>query len=67
MNVSYGAISHATGGLVYVLISLLLARGNFRRIVDRGLLLACLLTATWLLILASQDLWGPRLHHPVYG
>lgn len=43
---------------MYVLISLLLARGNFRRIVDRGLLLACLLTATWLLILASQELWG---------
>ncbi len=58
MNVSYGAISHATAGLVYVLISVLLARGKFRRIVDRGLLLACLLTATWLLILAAQEVWS---------
>lgn len=58
MTVSFAAISHATGGLVYLLISVLLARGRFRRLVDKSLLLACLLTATWLLILASQSLWA---------
>lgn len=58
MTINFGAISHATGGLVFLLISLLLARGRFRRLVDRSLLLACLLTATWLFVVAAQQAFG---------
>ncbi|AZZ92976.1 PEP-CTERM system histidine kinase PrsK [Hahella sp. KA22] len=58
MVINFGAISHATGALVYFLITLLLARGYMRRLVDRALLTACLVTSIWLGALAAQQAIG---------
>jgi len=55
MNITFGAISHATGALVYLLLVVLLAKGYWRRLSDRALFSACLLTALWLGIIASQE------------
>ncbi len=55
MNITFGGISHATGALVYLLIMGLLAQGYLRRLTDRALLGACLLTSLWLTSIASQQ------------
>ncbi|OZG73405.1 histidine kinase [Hahella sp. CCB-MM4] len=55
MDITFGGISHATGALVYLLIMGLLAQGYLRRLTDRALLAACLLTSVWLGVIASQQ------------
>ncbi|WP_020408157.1 XrtA/PEP-CTERM system histidine kinase PrsK [Hahella ganghwensis] len=58
MDITFGGISHATGALVYLLIMGLLAQGYLRRLTDRALLAACLLTSIWLAIIASQQVFN---------
>ncbi len=55
MNITFGAISHATGALVYFLLVVLLAKGYWRRLADRALFGACLVTSIWLGIVACQE------------
>jgi len=55
MNITFGAFSHATGALAYLLLTILFARGYWRRLSDRALFSSCLLTAIWLSIIASQE------------
>ena len=58
MNITFGSISHATGALVYLLIMVMLARGYWRRLSDRALFTACLMTTIWLGIVATQQAIG---------
>ena len=56
MNLSFITISHGTGAIAYLLLAIYIASRYLRRSTDRALLVASLLSSSWLFVLVAQSL-----------
>ncbi|MCP5162003.1 MAG: PEP-CTERM system histidine kinase PrsK [Hahellaceae bacterium] len=58
MNLNFGAISHGTGALVYLIIATFIMRSYFRRNTDKALIAASLTTSLWMTLQSIQSATG---------